>query len=395
MKRSLFFVSGIIFILLLCSCSEPENVENIQVLRAQSTLDSLYKYYGVSNSNLLRETYPFNERHKATYLASEEQDDIPNQYSYLWPYSGTLSAVNALYEATDDDKYIQLLQDKVLPGLEEYFDTKRLPPAYASYINSARESDRFYDDNIWLGIDFTDLYVMTGEKKYLDKAQMIWKFIESGTDEKLGGGIYWCEQKKGSKNACSNAPGAVFALKLFAATKDTAYFHSGKNLYEWTHNNLKDNTDNLIFDNINMEGKVDKRKYAYNSGQMIQAAALLYNHTGDNKYLSDAQSIARASYDHFFYDYSTSTGENFRLLKKGNIWFTAVMLRGFVELYNIDNERIYLDAFSKNLDYAWEHMRDANGLFNTDWSGDAVDESKWLLTQAAMAEMYARVAAVE
>jgi len=25
---------------------------------------------------------------------------------------------------------------------------------------------------------------------------MIWKFIESGTDDVLGGGIYWCEQKK-------------------------------------------------------------------------------------------------------------------------------------------------------------------------------------------------------
>ncbi len=66
--------------------------------------------------------------------------------------------------------------------------------------------------------------MLTKEPKYLQKAQLIWKFIESGTDDNLGGGIYWCEQRKESKNTCSNAPGSVFALKLFEATKDSAYF---------------------------------------------------------------------------------------------------------------------------------------------------------------------------
>ncbi len=63
----------------------------------------------------------------------------------------------------------------------------------------------------------------------MDKAQLIWNFIESGTDSLLGDGIYWCEQKKESKNTCSNAPGSVFALKLFKATNDSLYFKRGKN----------------------------------------------------------------------------------------------------------------------------------------------------------------------
>ena len=69
--------------------------------------------------------------------------------------------------------------------------------------------------------------MLTKEPKYLQKAQLIWNFIESGTDDNLGGGIYWCEQRKESKNTCSNAPGSVFALKLFEATKDSAYFVKG------------------------------------------------------------------------------------------------------------------------------------------------------------------------
>lgn len=186
-------------------------------------MDALYQNYAATNTCLLRENYPFDQDNKATYLASEEQAKRRNEYSYLWPYSGTFSAVNALLESTENKKYKKLLENKVLPGLEEYFDTRRKPFAYSSYISSQPLSDRFYDDNVWLGIDFTDSYRMTGKQAYLEKAKLIWKFILSGKDDVLGGGIYWCEQKKESKNTCSNAPGAVFALKLFQATQDDAY----------------------------------------------------------------------------------------------------------------------------------------------------------------------------
>ena len=90
----------------------------------------------------------------------------------------------------EDASYRSVLDNRVLPGLAEYLDTTRMPAAYASYINTAPASDRFYDDNVWLGIDFCDIYEATGDKKYLAQAEMIWKFIESGTDDVLGGGIY-------------------------------------------------------------------------------------------------------------------------------------------------------------------------------------------------------------
>lgn len=283
------------------------------------------------------------------------------------------------------------LTARVLPGLTHYFDTARSPFAYASYINDAPPSDRFYDDNVWLGIDFTELYLHTSKAEYLDKAKLIWKFIESGTDEKLGGGIYWCDQSKKSKNTCSNAPGAVYALKLFEATKDSSYFKQGKALYEWTKNTLQDKNDYLYFDNIGLNGRIQKRKYAYNSGQMIQAAALLYKLTDKKEYLVDAQNIAQSAHNYFFEDFSAADGSKMKILKKGDIWFTAIMFRGFVELYHLDKNKTYLQDFDKNLNFAWKNMREQNGLFNSDWSGQTKDKSKWLLTQFAMAEMYARM----
>ena len=396
-KQTLFSLLMCVLAIAGCDTQKQAIVGNeLALTRAKQTLDSLYLNYSVSGTCLLRENYPSNiGEYTATYLASEEQKNMPNLYSYLWPYSGTFSAVNALFATTGDKEYKSVLDNKVLVGLEEYFDTRRTPEAYASYINSAPQSDRFYDDNVWLGIDFTNTYMLTKEPKYLQKAQLIWNFIESGTDDNLGGGIYWCEQRKESKNTCSNAPGSVFALKLFEATKDSAYFVKGQRLYEWTQTNLQDSTDYLYFDNINLNGKVDKAKFAYNSGQMMQSAALLYQLTKNPDYLKDAQSIAKECYNYFFTDFTTDTGESLKMLKQGNIWFTAVMLRGFIELYQLDQNKTFIDAFNQCLSYAWDNARDENGLFSTDLTGNNNNEKKWLLTQAAMVEMYSRLATIQ
>ena len=224
---------------------------------------------------------------------------------------------------------------------------------------------------------------------------MIWKFIESGTDDVLGGGIYWCEQQKHSKNTCSNAPGTVYALKLYAATGDERYLAQGKALYAWTKEHLLDPEDGLYFDNIGLDGRIGRAKFAYNSGQMVQAGALLYKATGDESYLKDAQRTAAACYDRFFGEFTPEGGETFRIINKGNVWFSAVMVRGLAELYAIDGNAAYLGDVQRTLDYAWEHARDAQGLFETDFTGADKQSEKWLLTQGAMAEMYGRMSGVK
>jgi len=358
--------------------------------RAQKTLDVVYDKYGVTENKLLIEKYPFDENFKADYLNNNEQAGQQKKYAYLWPFSGSFSAVNALMELSKDKAdHQKVLDQKVLVGLHEYRDEQRVPVGYASYINSAPASDRFYDDNIWLGIDFTDSYIQTKKADYLKNAKEIWGFVKSGEDNKLGGGIYWCEQKKESKNACSNAPAAVFALKLFEATKEKNYLNEGRRLYEWTKAGLQDPDDKLYWDNIQLNGKVDKAKYSYNSGQMLQAAALLYKLTKEKKYLMDAQQLAEACLSYFF---QTRDGIDFPILKNSNVWFHAVMMRGYISLFEQDGNRKYMDIFAKNLDLAWLNMRDQDGLFDADWTLEKPKKSKWLLDQCAFVEMYGRLA---
>ncbi|WDF68326.1 glycoside hydrolase family 76 protein [Sphingobacterium oryzagri] len=392
-KRRISAISCLLFCLITVSASFAQTPEALDFYQCgRQSLDRIHQAYAVPDGKFLyRENYPNDEAYTADYLGGGANANRPNPYAYLWPFSGTLSAHVALLEVAHDTHIKKEIDQRVLPGLANYLDN-RAPAAYASYINEAPVSDRFYDDNIWLGIDLADLYLLTKERKYLKQAEAIWQFILSGTDDKLGGGIYWCEQRKESKNTCSNAPGAVLAAKLYEATRDSLYLNSAKELYAWTKKNLQDPEDALYWDNVSLGGKIEKTKHAYNTGQMVQAAALLYKLTKKESYLIDAQRTAAAGFDYFFHkDVDQSA---LRTLKNSNVWFLAVMMRGYVELYALDQNPTYINSFRFNLTNAWHSMRAENGLFGKNWSGQAQDSKKWLLDQFAIVEMYAKLASL-
>jgi predicted alpha-1,6-mannanase (GH76 family) len=355
---------------------------------AKSTLKQIYRLYDAGHDNLLNETYPVKPDNKVTYLADDDNVTVP-RVAYLWPTSGVCSGVNALLKATGNKKYLHLLEKKVLPGLEQYYDSSRNPAGYQSYIAAAGKSDRYYDDNVWLAIDFCETYLLAGKPEYLKKSIATWQFVISGWDDELAGGIYWCEQKKRSKNTCSNAPASVLALKLFEATGDSSYFKWGVRIYNWTKTNLQDSTDYLYFDNISLNGRTDRKKYTYNSGQMLQSAAKLYKLTGNKTYLEEAKRIARSAIDYFTEVFTTAGGNRIKLFRNTGNWFNAVLFRGYAELYSIDGNDQYINIFRDNMDQLWEHVRDKNGLFSKDWKGEKDDEYKSLLDQASLVELWA------
>ena len=385
-KRALVTLSGF-----LIFSGFQGKAENNDLIRAKATLQQVFNLYGVGHHHLLNETYPYKQDNKASYLAGDDTL-TGRRVAYLWPTSGVFSGVNALLKTTGEKQYRQLLETDVLPGLEQYYDSVRKPTCYQSYIVSAGKSDRFYDDNVWLALDFCESYMLTKKPEYLKKSIETWQFVLSGWDDQLGGGIYWCEQKKQSKNTCSNAPASVLAFKLFEATRDSAYFNWGLRIYNWTKANLQDSTDYLYFDNKNLSGKIGRAKYTYNSGQMLQAAAMIYKLTGKKAYLEDAQNIARSAMNYFTEDFTTADGKKIRLFKNTGNWFNAILFRGYTELYRLDGKAEYLGIFRDNMDQLWNHIRDKNGLFSKDWKGKNDDPYKWLLDQASLVEIWGTLA---
>ena len=325
-------------ILSLCGCllgatSCQYTTKTVSTGRDLAIADSMFTHildkYNVEKYGLLQETYPANPDNQVTYLAEGAEQKRNQEVSFLWPYSGMLSGGIALYKTT-------------------------------------------------------------GDKKYLEKAQTLYNYIYSGWDDVLGGGIYWCEQKKTSKNTCSNAPATVLCMKLYNLTKNNAYLEQAKKTYDWTKNSLRDPEDFVYWDNVRLDGSVDKAKYTYNSGQMIQAGVLLYLQSGDKTYLKDAQETARGAYQRFTEVRKAVDGTETRFYT-ASPWFNVILLRGLTALYEVDHNPEYIRTMADNARYAWDHTRDINGFLDNDWTGIKTKEHKWLLDNACMVELFSEI----
>lgn len=357
--------------------------------RADSLLQRILSLYEVKKYGLLMETYPRNPKQQITYTADTGNEVTQQEVSFLWPYSAMVSGCVSLYKTSGEKKYKKLMDRQIKPGLDRYWDNTRLPECYQSYPAFAGKNDRYYDDNDWVAIDFCDYYVATKNKEYLNKAIALHDYIYSGWSDDLGGGIYWCEQKKTSKNTCSNAPATVLCMKLYNITKDPKYLEQAKETYRWTRDNLRDPSDFVYWDNVNLKGKIGYAKYTYNSGQMIQAGVLLYQATGDKQYLTEAQQTARGTHRHFLKPQPTVRGE--MLFYPSSPWFNVILFRGLKALYLVDKDDTYVKAMIDNADYAWRYTRDENGLLNNDWSGNRKDRFKSLLENSCMIELYSEI----
>ena len=364
----------------------PGNTRYLSI--ADSILSNVLNLYQ-TNDGLLTETYPVNPNQKITYLADGTQQNGTLKASFLWPYSGMMSGCVALYKATGNKKYKKILEKRILPGMEQYWDNSRLPACYQSYPTKYGQHGRYYDDNIWVALDYCDYYQLTHKSASLEKAVALYQYIYSGWSDEIGGGIFWCEQQKEAKHTCSNAPSTVLGVKLYRLTKDAKYLEKAKETYAWTKKHLCDPTDHLYWDNINLKGKVSKEKYAYNSGQMIQAGVLLYEETGDEQYLHDAQQTA-AGTDAFFRTKADKKDPTVKV-HKDMAWFNVILFRGLKALYKIDKNPAYVNAMVENALHAWENYRDENGLLGRDWSGHNKEQYKWLLDNACLIEFFAEI----
>ena len=205
-------------------------------------------------------------------------------HSYLWPLCALIQAANEAEVLQPDKDYMT----SALKAIDQYYNTN--PPAlgYQAYVTAEEKSDRFYDDNQWIAIACLDAYQRTQKVDFFNKSETIYKFMMTGFDTVSGGGIYWKEGDKTSKNTCSNGPGILIALQLYRITKEKKYLDTALILYNWVNAHLQ-SPKGIYYDNIKIPSlKIDSATYTYNTGTMLQSNVLLYNITYEKKYLKEA-----------------------------------------------------------------------------------------------------------
>lgn len=306
-------------------------------------------------------------------LFIETTDTLHNEkpYSYLWPLCALVQAANEMEVLEPQKQYIK----SVLKTIESYYNSHPPAPGYQAYVAMDGKDTRYIDDNQWIGIAAIDAYHRTRKKEYLDLSVLIYRFMMTGYDTVSGGGLYWRENDYSTKNTCSNGPGVVLALQLYKATGEKEYLQTGLDIFNWTNKHLL-SPKGVYYDNIRMKDlRIDSTAYTYNVGTMLQSNVLLFQITKNESYLKEAKRLAEASRNYFY--------RNNRL--SGLYWFNAVMLRGYIELYHVTKDKKLLQFFADDAEQIWEKERDSLDLLGR-------KKAKTLIDQAAMLEIYARLA---
>jgi hypothetical protein len=352
MKKLVFsFVLALLCIQVWAQQTQSEYKHRIELIH-----QNIYQYFNDPATGLYYET------------SNHVQDE--NKHSFLWPLCALVQATNEMESIQHGKAYMK----PVINAINQYYNPMPPTPGYQACVTKEKNDTRYYDDNQWIGIACMDAYNRTKKAQYLEISKTIYRFMMSGYDTVSGGGIYWRENDKSSKNTCSNGPGVLLALQLYNVTKQRSYLDTAKLLYDWTNKYLL-SPNGVYFDALEMKGnKISRATYTYNTGTMLQSNVLLFKATGDKKYLLEAQRLATAA-EHYFY-------RNNRL--PDNYWFNAVLLRGYVELYKIEKDKKRLQFFIDDANSVWQHEKDENGLLGK-------TKSKKLIDQAAMIEIFAHL----
>ena len=396
-------VLGVIYLMLLSvfSCNSEPSIQDQMVdnpgddgqnENPDEGEELSYKEKAFATYEMIQQLYKKGDLYKENF--PEQNGD--REYSYLWPYVGMLTAGNVLYELDYDREIL----DKQFTGLEEYYDNRDYLPTYQAYPVSGGATDHYYDDSAIVAMELINAYELTNESFYLERAKTVTDFIMSGEDSRMGGGLYWFE---GQSDNCTNGPNCMKAAntsayaayvtsKMYQLTNNEAYLTFAKRVYEWTYTTLRDPSDNLYWNDINIGSEqINTTKWTYNAAMMIMSAVNLYEISDDQEYLDEAVTTARSAHSKFT---KVTNGRIF--YPPNDSWFNVELLTAYIQLSQYDSKtKDYVEVFKDNMDYAWENARNNEGQFYEDWSGNNEGRFYWLLHQAALVEAFGRIAIYE
>ncbi len=245
--------------------------------------------------------------------------------AFNWTVGVTLSALNGIAQS-DLKARTQLAE--YLKKVDLYWNSSG-PVAGFDVLPNAKGVDRYYDDNAWMVLALLESYEILKDEKILLRAKQSLDYVLSGEDLVLGGGIYWRESDKASKNTCSNSPSAVACFEMYKRTHEIRYRDAGYRILDWTMKYLYDSSERLMSDSLALDGKVDQTKWSYNSALTIRA--LGYAEANGKKYQISSREMFEAAWERWH-----DTGGHL----KGPGKFSHLLFETGLTLKFLDSDRI-------------------------------------------------------
>ncbi len=306
-----------------------------------------------------------------------DEHGVPAHPSFMWGVGVELTALAAA-SVVQPEKYLAETRDYA-DAIQIYWMDHDGHEGFDA-LPGTEDMDRYYDDNAWLVLALAEVSEVTKDRKYLDRSAATFRFVTSCEDDKLGGGLYWREKFLSSKNTCTNAPAIVGALRLYQLTGEGKYLETAKRLYAWVNSHLQD-ADGLYWDNIRLDGRVNRQKYSYNSALMIRANCLFHKITGEVRYLDEAKRVAQAA------EKSWVRGDG-AVADSGR--FAHLLLEAFLAVHERDNDSHWADLVQRTLVYVHGNLLGRNGHYAERWDHppDGSFKESMLLNQASPARAY-------
>lgn len=306
-----------------------------------------------------------------------DRNGAPAPPSFMWGVGIQLTALAAA-AAVDPEKYFAPTRDYA-DAIQVYWKKHDAQEGFDAS-PSPDDLDRYYDDNAWLVLALAEVFEVTHDRKYLERAAATFRFVTSCEDDKLGGGLYWRENHLESKHTCTNGPAIVGALRLHQLTGDAKYRETAERLYAWVNSRLQD-ADGLYWDNIRLDGNVSRRKYSYNTALMIRANASFHRITGEARYLDEARRVAQAAEERWVH-------EDGSISDSGK--FAHLLLEAFLAVRAEDHDPRWAGIVSRTLGYVHGTLRGPDGRYGQMWDrpSDGSRRESMLLNQASPARAY-------
>jgi predicted alpha-1,6-mannanase (GH76 family) len=310
--------------------------------RADRALDALLGKFWNETERYMNETSPSN-----------------GKVTGYWTYAQALDAVLDGFERTGNAKY------------EQWIST-----FYAGRDKRGWIVD-FFDDEAWMTLALVRAYDLTGDVKYLDRAELIFQDIMKAWDTSCCGahlgGIWW-NRKHEQKATASNAGPVIAGARLAKRTKKDEYLTFAKTTYAFWMTHMVDSKTYSIFDHLSPDGSRALGALSYNHGLMIGAALELHAAYGEEHYLTEAHGFGRYMVTHatrpsdvgpLIYDSIAGVCDGDCPAWKGiGYRYLAVLFR------KDPTRKEYRDVLEAGVEGIWTMAREpVNNFFATNWSG--------------------------
>lgn len=287
MDRFLFIAAAALLCATACG---REDTYKAGFFTPDTGIESRYDWDAAADSAVNVLVDRFMDKNTGTFWTiSDNVDPGLSTYNY-WPQAHAMDViVDAYLRIKDSDPERAGQYEKYMASWHKN---------RANNYNGPDYYNAYTDDMEWIVLTLLRMYEATGVQEYFDFARDTYDkwIITRWTDDENEGGIRWSLDAGNSKNACSNGPAAICAMRLYGFTSEQKYLDDAVKIYGWLSENLYNPSTGMVADNM-AGGKVNGGALSYNQGTFMGAAHLLYKATKDSRYLAEAMKAARHQMD--------------------------------------------------------------------------------------------------